>query len=137
MTVGDNNSLQPTDTAGASFRRGMGGSEYQKYYVDYFAANEGHAPWASEAPVEVDPIDQAIRQLHISVIPDRLACRDTERIKIESMILSGIHSKGSCKPLYVSGMPGPLFIHFKYSPPFTLYCRDWQDCYCRLHHPQT
>lgn len=106
LTVGDNNSLQPMDTGWASFRRGVGGSEYQKYYVDYFAANEEYSPLNNNDGVELDPIDLAIRQLHISVIPDRLTCRDAERTRIESTIVSGIHSRGGCKPLYVSGMPG-------------------------------
>ena len=49
---------------------------------------------------------QAIRSLHVSVIPGTLPCRSLEKDKILSFLREGIRRGGHMRPLYISGMPG-------------------------------
>eukprot|EP01038_Epipyxis_sp_PR26KG_P009320 gene9320-12556_t len=78
--------------------RGMSFSHYKHAYLSYLSNLRPN--------VISDPYTNAIKQLHISVIPDSLPCRSEERKKIENYIINGIKSHGSCKPIYISGMPG-------------------------------
>jgi Cdc6-like AAA superfamily ATPase len=63
---------------------------------------------ASSRIEELDPFSQAIKRLHISVIPDRLPCRDKDQSQITKFILHGLKKTGenSYGPLLISGMPG-------------------------------
>lgn len=89
------------------FQRGMSYSEYKQIYENHMASlteNIGINPQAAAANSDI--YSQAIKQLHISVLPERLPCRNSEREAIERAIRRATLSRGSGKPLYVSGMPG-------------------------------
>jgi hypothetical protein len=105
MTVGDNNSLQSVDSSSGSFQRGVALSEYKHCYDEYLQSSSSNFQILSRN-CALDPYDRAIKQLHMSVIPERLTGREAERERIEAAITNGIKSHGSTKPLYISGMPG-------------------------------
>lgn len=103
LKTSDSTSLQRVSMHPASLlQRGSSFSDYKHCYVQYVqSVLEEH-----DGLVPTDVFSQAIRQLHVSVLPDRLPCRDAERMVIEGAIRKAIMSRGSSKPLYISGMPG-------------------------------
>ena len=48
----------------------------------------------------------AIRNLHVSVLPDFLPCRTEQREKIQNSIREAIVERNLTRALYISGMPG-------------------------------
>ena len=97
-----NNSLQKVSLR--SFReRGFNLSEYKYAYTDIIGGSDNND---NGNRIANDPYSSAIRNLHISVIPDNLPCRDSELKTIENFIQKGIVSREAQKPVYISGMPG-------------------------------
>ena len=73
--------------------------------MDYIAKSSGISG-ASGASEEVDIYSDAIRKLHISVLPERLPCRQTERDKVYAELRNAIVERQMTKPIFISGMPG-------------------------------
>jgi len=97
--------LQPVSQR-TSLQRGLGMSLYQYAYIDFFPAEGGVNGAATGLPA-ADPYSNAIRKLHVSVVPDVLPCRVEERAKIYDILRRAIRDKGErIKPIYISGMPG-------------------------------
>ena len=97
--------LQPVSQR-TSLQRGLAMSSYQYAYVDFFPAETGVNGVATGLPA-ADPYSNAIRKLHVSVVPDVLPCRVDERTKIYDILRRAIRDKGErIKPIYISGMPG-------------------------------
>lgn len=82
------------------FERGMALSEYNHAYIS-------HLETCTDIDASTSDIySRAIRQLHISILPETLPCRNEEQMKIELHIRKGIGGGGATKPIYISGMPG-------------------------------
>ena len=85
--------------------RGMDLSAYRHAYVSHLeTCNDIHS-------TSIDRYSVALRQLHISVIPDSLPCRTEHKEQIESYIKKQINAsmnsdKNIDPPMYISGMPG-------------------------------
>lgn len=89
------------------FQRGMSMSFYQHAYLDYVKEiGDGTGSSSSSSCLTSDPYSNAIRKLHISVVPDILPCRVEERNKIYDILRNAICKKDQNKPIYISGMPG-------------------------------
>lgn len=84
-------------------KRGATMSHYNYAYADYHAASGG-----GSTSSDTDHYSIAIKNLHISVIPENLPCRTKEFNEIERLVKDGLESSGikSIKPVYISGMPG-------------------------------
>lgn len=80
------------------FQRGMEYGNYKFAYAEYLQEQGGGVE---------DDYMIAMQRLHISVIPDKLPCRQNERTFIENYLRDGIKS-GKASPLYICGMPGEL-----------------------------
>ena len=85
--------------------RGMDLSAYRHAYVSHLeTCNDIHS-------TSIDRYSVALRQLHISVIPDSLPCRTEHKEQIENYIKKQINAsmnndKNIDPPMYISGMPG-------------------------------
>jgi origin recognition complex subunit 1 len=89
------------------FTRGMQYSHYGHAYVEYIAKHSGMSGGiGSGKQGVVDIYSDAIRKLHISVLPERLPCRQTERDKIYSELRNAVVERCMTKPIFISGMPG-------------------------------
>jgi Cdc6-like AAA superfamily ATPase len=90
------------------FTRGMQYSHYGHAYVEYIAKHSGMGGGigGGSGKEGVDIYSDAIRKLHISVLPERLPCRQTERDKIYSELRNAIVERTMTKPIFISGMPG-------------------------------
>lgn len=55
-----------------------------------------------------DPFSKAVAQLHISVLPAALPCREEEQKKVFNFLKSAMSEGGRKRPLYISGMPGTV-----------------------------
>jgi len=80
------------------YARGMDLSEYR----DSYSSLEG----AAADDLMNDPYSQAMRKLHISMLPATLPCRSQEMEIVTNYIRTAVISKGVTKPVYISGMPG-------------------------------
>lgn len=91
-----------------ALRRGMAFSSYQHAYLDHMAAMRGSGGGRGKASGSgvVDVYSNAIRKLHVSVVPDVLPCRTEERSKIHHILREAVSSRCSGPPMYISGMPG-------------------------------
>jgi len=98
VTTGSNSVLNvPAHTV---VQRGAALSHYNFAYSEYFRHLGGSSVNAA------DHYSVAIRNLHISVIPENMPCREVERSAIEKFLRMGIESRKDMKPIYISGMPG-------------------------------
>lgn len=104
LDIAGSNSLQVVQMK-SIFNRGMQYSEYRHAYVDYIAKLGGGSS-SSGGSKEVDIYSDAIRKLHISVLPERLPCRQNEREKIYTEMRNAIVERHMTKPIFISGMPG-------------------------------
>lgn len=98
-----------------ALQRGMAMSSYKHAYVEHLKVNtsrsgSGGGGGASRGvqPKVGDVYSNAIRKLHVSVVPDILPCRTEERGKIHDILRKAISTQCADKtpPLYISGMPG-------------------------------
>lgn len=55
-----------------------------------------------------DPFSKAVAQLHISVLPEALPCREEEQKKVLQFLKTAMSEGGRKRPLYISGMPGTV-----------------------------
>jgi hypothetical protein len=94
---GDKKSGIPVDVDSIR-QRGFFHSDYKYAYVD--------SEFTTDGTIGKDPFSRAINMLHISVLPDQLPCRGTERTQIERAIRESIEHRGAVPPIYISGMPG-------------------------------
>ncbi len=108
------------------FARGIAMSHYSFAYVDYIASLPDTDPRVISTRKGKSGIgtgtgnqritnsnetetmySNAIRKLHVSVLPEKLPCRSKERDYIHGAIKDAIVNRQDCaKPLYISGMPG-------------------------------
>ena len=86
--------------------RGMRYSEYQHAYVEYLASSNLIDSSVVGGDMEMDMYSDAIRRLHISVLPEKLPCRQIERDKVYNDLKNAIIGRQSTKPMFISGMPG-------------------------------
>jgi Cdc6-like AAA superfamily ATPase len=119
-------SLQPVHLR-RIFARGSGMSHYQYAYVQYLASlpptdercstytggsgnksAKGSKGGAESAGADRagDIYSQAIRRLHLSVLPEKLPCRKNERDFVYNALRDVISTRAVSKPIYISGMPG-------------------------------
>ena len=78
--------------------RGMKESQFRRAYASYIELYDYNH--------QSDPYSLAIQRLHLSVIPEYLPCRETERAAIKLFLSNGIQEQGANRPMYVSGTPG-------------------------------
>jgi len=126
--------LQPIQMSNI-FTRGMTLSHYRYAYVSYLAslpvsdirctaskhtntksrgrrASHGNGVTdtisnSSGIRDESEQFSEAIRKLHVSVLPSKLPCRDEEQNEIYTMLHKSISNRDDgSKPIYLSGMPG-------------------------------
>lgn len=83
------------------FRRGMDLSDYSHAYISLIEQYE-----SSNSSVPTDKFSTAIRKLHVSVLPEFLPCRTSERETIQNSIREAIVERNLTRALYISGMPG-------------------------------
>lgn len=102
MKYSDSDTLHPLSMDEA-FRQGMEMSEYLDAYKEYIQD--------TTYTYSKDPFSIAIRNLHISIIPDKLPCRDKEHEEIKRFLVGGFRNHGSNVPLYCSGMPGMIELY--------------------------
>ncbi len=93
------------------FTRGAALSHYEYAYVEYIAslpATDDRVSGSSNLSTSnADSYSQAIRKLHVSVLPTKLPCRSLERNYIYGVLKDAvINRRDASKPLYISGMPG-------------------------------
>ena len=117
------------------FARGVGLSHYRYAYTNYLASlpvsdvrstarnnastnsrgeeasrgsgGTGTASGSSDIKDESMQYSEAIRKLHVSVLPSKLPCRSDERNEIYAMLHKSITNRDDgSKPIYLSGMPG-------------------------------
>ena len=55
-------------------------------------------------------ISIASSRLHISVLPDKMPCREKETECIKDYLEQALIKGGRNKPLYISGLPGKTYI---------------------------
>lgn len=80
------------------FIRGMELSHYNEAYKEFLKS--------SSANFELDDYSIAIQRLHLSVIPEVLPCRESERKAIEDFIRKSISVQQKSSPFYICGIPG-------------------------------
>ena len=83
------------------FKRGMDLSEYQHAYASVVEEYD-----STRNSMPTDKFSMAIRNLHVSVLPDFLPCRTEQREKIQNSIREAIVERNLTRALYISGMPG-------------------------------
>ena len=122
MVIEGSYALQPVHVH-SMFARGMALSHYRYAYVNYLSNLPTTDPRSTaarktgmgaggegEEGVFLDEnlrYSEAIRKLHVSVLPSKLPCRTDERNMLYNMLKTGIaHKESGQKPVYISGMPG-------------------------------
>ena len=88
-------------------------STYARYYDEYRTSQEaislsGKGSGAGAGGSAHDPFSQAVAQLHISVLPAALPCREEEQRKVFQFLKTAMTEGGRKRPLYISGMPGTV-----------------------------
>jgi hypothetical protein len=127
MILEGSGALQPIQMNNI-FTRGVALSHYRYAYVSHLASlptsdfrstcrthgrprtGVGGTGTASSSTGTVDDSEQyseAIRKLHVSVLPSKLPCRSEERDEIYAWLKKSITNRDDgSKPIYLSGMPG-------------------------------
>jgi origin recognition complex subunit 1 len=91
------------------------GSAYSEYSYAYKGGSSGDASGFVSALVvdgDEDVYSRAVSQLHVSVLPAELPCRQEEQSKVYTFLKNAIarkqggEARGPPRPLYISGMPG-------------------------------
>ena len=121
MSTNESRSLHVVGAASSSMTRGVSNSEYKHCYLTGLPTTTTTTTTTSSSSSssellgysgnstvshDGDIYTKAIRQLHVSVVPERLLCRESERARIEGWVRKSVLSRGGMKPLYISGMPG-------------------------------
>lgn len=108
LQTDDDQTLVPVGREGMS-ERGFRLSSFQLAYSDKKSSEKGGQTTLSMADVDtlgVDPYLLAIRRLHLSVVPQEVPCRESEKEKVMDAVRTCITQEhGNC-PIYISGMPG-------------------------------
>lgn len=97
----------------AMWQRSTQYSEYAHYYDEYTASHggsslTGEGGGSGGGGGAQDPFSKAVAQLHISVLPAALPCREDEQRKVFQFLKSAMTEGGRKRPLYISGMPGTV-----------------------------
>ena len=98
--------LLPIDIC-AMWQRSAQCSDFARNY-DAVAAKKSEPISLSEGKEGQDRFSKAVAQLHISVLPSALPCREDEQKKIYQFLKSAMTAGGRKRPLYISGMPGTV-----------------------------
>jgi hypothetical protein len=111
-------SLQPI-TGDRFLQRGLDYSEYKDAYTQHFlsqnrntVSNKTNLANFIESNQAHDIYIQAIHKLHISVVPEFMPCRTSEKTQLMTQLRQYIIGAESPKPIYISGMPGFLKSYF-------------------------
>lgn len=101
----ESDALQPA-TGDRFLQRGMAASKYAEYYKNYIG--NGKFSSGGDASTGQSIYSKAIQNLHISVVPDELPCREDQRRDIQDHIRQFISGRSSSASIYISGLPGKM-----------------------------
>lgn len=106
MLTEQEDTLQPVSVC-TMWRRSELCSHFSRHY-DGSSETKDEDGGAENSTGGQDPYSKAVAQLHISVLPAALPCREEEQHRVFQFLKSAMSDEGRKRPLYISGMPGTV-----------------------------